>query len=58
MTAGRSSKASGELNELSRRPLATSLGSARTAGPIWTPDPWGTGTPDCRCELYPAGARA
>lgn len=60
MAAGLSSEAIGEVTRTSRHPLATSLGShgARRMGPVWAPDPWGAGSPDCRCELYPAGARA
>jgi hypothetical protein len=59
MAAGLSSKASIEATTYSRRTLTTSLGprDVRLAGPVWAPDPWGSGTPDCRCELYPAGAR-
>ena len=58
MAAGLSK--TGEAIITSRHLLTTSLGSrdVRLAGPVWTPDPWGSGTPDCRCELFPAGGRA
>jgi hypothetical protein len=60
MTAGLSTKANGEATQTSRHPLTPTLNlrGVRRAGPVWAPDPWGSGTPDCRCELFPAGGRA
>lgn len=60
MAAGLSTRAIGEVTQTSSHAHATSKGlrGTRHMGPVWAPDPWGSGTPDCRCELFPAGGRA
>lgn len=60
MAAGLSNKAIGGVTRTSRHARTQSQAprGARQLGPVWAPDPWGSATPDCRCELFPAGGRA